>query len=257
MGAAVQEMFSAIAERYDRANDVLSFGAHRVWRRQAVQFAGAAPGESVLDVCTGTGDLAFAFARAVGASGTVAGVDFVPNMIKLAVDKRSQFGPADARSEVSFAVGDALQLPFEDQMFDIVSVAFGIRNVDDVDRCLREMHRVLRPGGRVLVVEFGRPTLPGFSALYRWYSREVLPRIGGALTGNREAYEYLPRTSRVFPDGADFQKLMADAGFSDLRLRRFFSGVAYAYLGVRNPLSIGVDLEGGRDGGQAEEEGHV
>ena len=206
MSEQVREMFASIARRYDAANEVLSLGVHRGWRRAAVRLSGVVHGDRVLDCATGTGDLALAFKRAVGLTGEVVGTDFCAEMLASAPAKARRAG-----LEVRFEVADALALPYADRSFDVASIAFGIRNVDDPVRCLREMARVVRPSGRVVVLEFGQPRGP-FGALFRVYSRQVMPAIGGLLTGNRSAYEYLPRTAAAFPAGDRFLALMEEAG---------------------------------------------
>lgn len=227
MSAEVQQMFSSIARRYDVTNEVLSFGVHRLWRRSAVKLSAAAPGMQVLDCATGTGDLALSFKRRVGASGRVVGTDFCPEMLAAAPAKAEAAG-----LDVAFEVADAMALPYPDDVFDIASIAFGIRNVDDPRRCLGELGRVVKPGGRVVVLEFGQPS-GFFGALFRTYSRYVMPAIGGLLTGNRSAYEYLPRTASSFPAGEQFLKLMDDAGaFSTRTAHALTFGTAWVYVGV-------------------------
>lgn len=227
MSTEVRRMFSAIAPRYDLANEVLSLGVHRLWRRTAVRLSKAEPGQAVLDCATGTGDLAVQFKRAVGASGRVVGTDFCPEMLAAAPAKAAAAGV-----EIAFEVADALALPYPDRTFDVCSIAFGIRNVDDPVKCLREMARVLRPGGRVVVLEFGQPQGP-FGAMFRMYSRTVMPAVGGLLTGNRAAYEYLPRTSAAFPAGERFLGLMEEAGcFRERTATPLTFGTAYVYVGL-------------------------
>ena len=226
MSTQVREMFASIAPRYDAANEVLSLGVHRRWRRAAVRLSGAAPGNRVLDCATGTGDLAIALKRAVGPGGEVVGTDFCAEMLASAPAKAARAGV-----DVRFEVADALALPYADRSFDVASIAFGIRNVDDPVRCLREMARVVRPGGRVVVLEFGQPR-GAFGALFRAYSRVVMPALGGLLTGNRAAYEYLPRTAAVFPAGDRFLALMDEAGsFSSRTAHPLWAGTAYVYVG--------------------------
>jgi len=223
----VREMFASIARRYDAANEVLSLGVHRSWRRAAVQLSKARPGQRVLDCATGTGDLALAFKRAVGPDGEVVGADFCAEMLASAAPKARRAG-----LDVRFQVADALALPFADDSFDIASIAFGIRNVDDPVLCLREMARVVRAGGRVVVLEFGQPHGP-FGALFRVYSRRVMPAVGASLTGNRDAYEYLPRTAAAFPAGERFLALMDEAGpFAKRSATPLLAGTAYVYVGT-------------------------
>ena len=227
MSAEVREMFSTIAPKYDVTNQVLSLGVHRYWRSVAVKASGAAAGHAVLDCATGTGDLALAFKRKVGASGQVRGTDFCKEML----------GPAPAKAaaaglQVDFEVADALALPYPDAAYDVTSISFGIRNVDDPTKCLKEMARVVKPGGRVVVLEFGQPT-GLFGGVFRFYSRHVIPLVGGLLTGNRAAYEYLPRTSASFPAGDNFLALMDAAGaFSERRAIPLTFGTAYVYVGT-------------------------
>jgi len=226
MSEPVQAMFARIAPRYDAANDILSFGMHRLWRRRVVQLTQARPGQSVLDCATGTGDLALAFKAAVGAQGRVIGTDFCAPMLASAPAKARR-----AHLDVTFEVADVLALPYADHSFDIASIAFGIRNVDSPAQCLREMARVVRPGGRVAVLEFGQP-VGWFRFPYAVYSRFVMPFLGGLLTGDRAAYEYLPRTAAAFPSRERFLALMDSVGvFSSARFVPLTLGIAFLYLG--------------------------
>ena len=227
MSAEVQRMFASIAPRYDTANAVLSLGVHALWRKTAVRLSDAAPGQRVIDCATGTGDLALAFKRAVGERGLVVGTDFCAEMLAPAPDKARKAG-----LEIEFKVADALALPFEGKSFDVASIAFGIRNVDDPVACLRELARVVKPGGRVVVLEFGQPEGP-FGALFRLYSRLVMPAIGGLLTGNRAAYEYLPKTSAAFPAGDAFLALIDKSGAYTLSSATPLTfGTAWVYVGT-------------------------
>ena len=226
MSTQVRQMFAQIAPRYDLANEVLSLGIHRSWRRVAVRESGARPGQTVLDCATGTGDLALAFKRAVGPTGKVIGTDFCAEMLAVAPQKALR-----AKLQVEFEVADATALPYPVASFDISAIAFGIRNVNDPMRCLRELARVTRPGGRVVVLEFGQPR-GAFGGLFRLYSAKVMPWLGGALTGQRSAYEYLPRTAASFPSGDRFLSLMREANaFSELKARPLTFGTAYVYVG--------------------------
>lgn len=219
-------MFSVVAPTYDLANGVLSFGVHHGWRRRTVRESGAKSGDRVLDCATGTGDLAFEFKRTVGPSGSVLGTDFCREMLERAPAKAAAAGLA-----VDFEVADALALPYADNRFDVASMAFGIRNVDDPVRCLAELARVVRPGGRVVVLEFGQPG-GIFGLLYRLYSRWVMPFVGGLLSGQRAAYSYLPQTAAAFPAGDRFLSLMEKSGaFTHARAIPLTLGVAYVYVG--------------------------
>ena len=228
MSAEVRSMFASIAPRYDAANELLSLGVHRGWRRAAVRLSQAAEGQSVLDCATGTGDLALEFKRKVSAAGEVIGTDFCAEMLEAAPGKAARAGLS-----IEFAVADVLSLPYQDARFDVASIAFGIRNVDDPLQCLRELGRVVKPGGRVVVLEFGQPR-GAFGALFRIYSKGVMPLVGGLVTGNRAAYQYLPRTAAQFPAGDKFLALMREANcFTACSAHPLTFGTAYVYVGVK------------------------
>ena len=231
MSEEVNAMFSSIANRYDLTNDVLSLGMHRLWRRPLLDFGGIRSGHHVLDLCTGTGDVAFCLQRRVGGTGSVIGLDFVPRMIEIAKAKAMKRSNG-AQTGPSFMLGDAMHIPFADRSFDAVTIAFGIRNLDNPLLGLIEMKRVLKKGGKVAVLEFGQPYVPVFSDVYGMYAKHLMPAIGGALTGNRRAYEYLPKTSAAFPAGASFTKLLAEAGFAEPQFRPLLGGLAYLYRGT-------------------------
>lgn len=226
MSKQVQNMFSSIARRYDLANDVLSFGIHRIWRKRALKQAGVASGDTLLDLCTGTGDVALEAAGIVGEKGKIIGMDFVYPMLQLAQRKS-----IPCMNGLTYIQGDAMQLPFADSCTDFVSISFGIRNVDQPSTSLKEIQRVLRAGGKAIIIEFGQPTLPVFKHLYNFYCTYLMPLIGGILTGNRQAYSYLPKTSREFPAGASFVTLMEEAGFAKISSTALLFGLAYIYIG--------------------------
>ena len=211
-------MFAAIATRYDRANTVLSGGIHNLWRRRTVRRSDVMPGQKVLDCATGTGDLAIRFSKA-GAD--VVGIDFTPEMIALARAKAPS---------LQFKVADVTSLPFEDHSFDIASIGFGIRNVADPMKGIAEMARVAK---KVVILEFGQPRNAFLRAQYRFYSRHFLPTLGGIVTGNRKAYEYLEFSSGVFPSGPQFVELMRkSAQFDSIDYWPLSFGIVWLYVGV-------------------------
>jgi demethylmenaquinone methyltransferase/2-methoxy-6-polyprenyl-1,4-benzoquinol methylase len=227
----IQSMFAKVAGNYDRANTVLSLGIHHLWRKKLIQLSGAKDGQRVLDCATGTGDLAIEFKKAVGPMGSVTGTDFCPEMLASA--------PAKAHSknlDIHFETADAMDLPYIDQQFDVVSISFGIRNVANPLKALKEMARVTRPGGKVMVLEFGQATLPIFAPVFNFYSEKVLPLIGGMITGQKEAYSYLQKSSAAFPCRENFLKLMNETGtFSETTFHSLTGGVAYIYVGTKKP----------------------
>lgn len=224
----IQSMFSKVAANYDRGNNVLSFGIHHLWRDKLVKNSCAKLGQHILDCATGTGDLAIVFKKAVGPTGTVIGTDFNKEMLSTA--------PAKAQSknlDIQFEIADVTQLPYADHKFDICSISFGIRNVGDPVKALKEMARVCKPGGRVIVLEFGQMNIPIISGLYGFYSEKILPKLGGMVTGQHEAYNYLQKSSAAFPCREGFIQLMKEAGsFSEMSYVPVSMGIAYIYTGI-------------------------
>ena len=223
--SSIQQMFGAIAGKYDLANTVLSMGIHHLWKKILVRKSGAKPGNDILDCATGTGDLAFRFESVLQGQGSVIGSDFCEPMLEVARAKGAQQG-----SKVSFVVADAMKLPFENSKFDIASISFGIRNIKDTMQALNELGRVVKPGGRVLVLEFGQPKSQFMAKLFGFYSNSVLPRLGGWISGQSQAYRYLQTSSATFPCGEDFLNMARSTGkFSKLEYRTFQNGIAYLY----------------------------
>lgn len=230
-GNRVKEMFGAIAPRYDRMNHLLSFNIDRYWRWRAVRRVPPRGTEPILDVCTGTGDLAFAFLRRAKGRAPVVAADFCDQMLDIARRKQRQVSHGD---RITFVQADAQDLPFEPDTFQIVSVAFGLRNLADTGRGLREMTRVCRPGGRVVVLEFSLPHRQPMSALYGWYFHQVLPRIGQWLARNEhEAYQYLPESVGEFPEGPALVEYLEAAGLQDVRHYPLSMGIATLYVGAK------------------------
>jgi demethylmenaquinone methyltransferase/2-methoxy-6-polyprenyl-1,4-benzoquinol methylase len=226
--ARIQSMFAKVAPKYDDANTILSAGIHHLWRKKIVRWAQVKPEDQILDCATGTGDLALEF-KACFPSTTVTGTDFCQEMLDHAPLKAKNKG-----LEAKFLWADATNLPFPDQTFNVVTISFGIRNVVNPVKALSEMHRVLKPGGRLLVLEFGQPEIPVFKGLYKFYSEKVLPIIGGWVSGQKEAYQYLQESSAEFPCGRKFIALLNQAGsFEKTEYRTLTGGIAYMYRAER------------------------
>jgi demethylmenaquinone methyltransferase/2-methoxy-6-polyprenyl-1,4-benzoquinol methylase len=224
-------MFGEIAGRYDLMNRLLSLGIDRRWRRRTVKLVPPVGEAPVLDVCTGTGDLALAYWRASGRRVRVVGADFCRPMLAIGGAKVRRAG---AERKVALVEADVLRLPFPDDTFQIVCVAFGLRNLSDTGRGLREMARVCRPGGRVAVLEFSLPAAWPLRAVYGWYFRHLLPRIGQALARNRQgAYDYLPASVGEFPQREALAQRIGAAGLGDVWYRGLTFGIATLYVGVK------------------------
>lgn len=226
----VREMFDAIARRYDLLNHILSAGLHIRWKQFAASASQVPRGGRALDVCAGTGDLAFSLSSRTGPEGTVVGVDFAPEMIRIARERASRQSRSRA---VRFICADAERLPFRDDSFDAVTIGFGIRNVAAVDQALREMYRVLRPGGRLVVLEFSRPVPRLVRFLYDLYSATLIPWIGRILSGHPDAYRYLPTSIRSWPDPAEFSRLLEACGFQPLNCRLLCTGIAALHVATK------------------------
>lgn len=224
----IKSLFASVADGYDRANAAMTFGMDRLWRRKVVAWSDVPPGSKVLDCATGTGDLALEFKRAAGPSGYVVGTDFCASMLAKAPAKALEAG-----LDVKFQLADVLDLPFADGSFDICSIAYGIRNVSDPKRALKEMARVVKSGGRVMVLETGDQQTPALKPFMKFYTERIVPRLGGWITGKRGAYEYLNRSSRGFPSRNKFMEWMRTTGaYSQVEYRSLFGGASFIYRGV-------------------------
>lgn len=224
-------MFARIAGTYDGLNKTLSMGIDRRWRKAVIARAGQLKGARVVDLCCGTGDLSLLFAKQ-GAQ--VIGADFTHEMVKLAPAKRSAMGPD---MPALFVQGDAQYLPLPDDSMDVATVAFGIRNVESAERCLSEMLRVLRPGGKALILEFPPPSRGPAGQAFRLYFNQILPRIGGLVSGDKEAYLYLPRSVMAWPKPDVFADKMRAAGFEDVGYKSMSAGIACLHWGSKPKAS--------------------
>lgn len=232
-GSRVRKMFGQIAPRYDLMNHLLSLGIDITWRKRTVRELRLNGDEPILDCCTGTGDLALMMARHVGNRAQVIGTDFCLPMLTRAQTKKQSLSGTQTQP-VEFLEADTQALPFPDATFQAVTVAFGLRNVEDTDKGLCEMTRVCKAGGQVAVLEFSKPTLPGLSQAYAAYFKYVLPRVGQSMARNdHDAYEYLPSSVSEFPCGEALAARMRSAGLRDIRILPMTFGVATLYVGER------------------------
>lgn len=230
-GTRVRKMFGEIAPKYDRMNHLLSMNVDHYWRWRTTRIVRPQGEAPILDICTGTGDLAFAFQKRSQGQVPIVATDFCPEMLAVGEAKRRKMR---FNGSFSFIEADAQELPFEDDHFQIVSVAFGLRNVADTDQGLREMTRVCRPGGKVAILEFSMPQRQPFKACYGWYFRRVLPRIGQLLARNNEdAYKYLPASVGDFPMGDELTQRMLTAGMSQAIFYPLTFGIATLYVGTK------------------------
>jgi demethylmenaquinone methyltransferase/2-methoxy-6-polyprenyl-1,4-benzoquinol methylase len=228
-------MFDVIAPRYDLLNHLLSAGIDRRWRTRMVASLQLTGRETLVDVCTGTADVALEARRGASAGSTataarVIGVDFAGAMLALGLGKVREAGE---QRHIALVRGDAMRIPVPDGIADAATVAFGVRNVQNTDVACRELARVLRPGGRLAILEFSVPRIPGLAALYRWYFSRVLPLIGRAISGHSGAYSYLPASVGAFPPPAEFVTLLRQSGFEDVRAVPLTFGIVYLYAAVR------------------------
>ncbi len=223
----VNRMFDRVAARYDLLNSLMSAGLHHRWRERAVDVASPAPGSAILDVCCGTGDLTFELAGRIGPEGRVVGCDFSEPMLDLAREKARARGSSGVR----FEWADALNLPYDPDRFDLATVGFGVRNFADRDRGLRELNRVLRPGGRLVVLEFTKPRRPPFSTFYSlWFDR--LAPVLGRLSDDPEAYAYLTESLNTFPGPRGLAERMDGAGFEQIRYTVLAGGIVTIHSGT-------------------------
>jgi demethylmenaquinone methyltransferase/2-methoxy-6-polyprenyl-1,4-benzoquinol methylase len=226
----VGQVFDSVASKYDVMNDLMSFGVHRLWKRFTLDQSGVRPGQAVLDIAGGTGDLAGQFSKRVGKGGLVVLADINASMLFTGRDKLLDKGLID---NLDYAQANAENLPFADESFDCITIAFGLRNVTDKDKALRSMNRVLRPGGRLLVLEFSKPVLPLLSKAYDAYSFAALPMMGKLIANDAESYRYLAESIRMHPDQETLKDMMDQAGFVKTKYHNLTGGIVALHKGYK------------------------
>lgn len=226
----VAQVFSSVASRYDLMNDLMSWGLHRLWKRFAIAMAGIRGGDRVLDLAGGTGDLAALITERVGTEGCVVLADINADMLRLGRDRLLNQGRV---SGLAYVQANAESLPFKDNAFDVLTLAFGLRNVTEKSRALASMCRVLRPGGVAVVLEFSHVVLPLLRALYDRYSFAVLPRLGELVAEDGDSYRYLAESIRTFPEQAELAQMMAAAGFGEVRWNNLSAGIVAVHRGYK------------------------
>jgi demethylmenaquinone methyltransferase/2-methoxy-6-polyprenyl-1,4-benzoquinol methylase len=226
----VAEVFQSVAPKYDVMNDVMSMGLHRLWKRFTIQQAAVRPGQYVLDVAAGTGDLSKAFAKRVGPQGKVVMSDINEAMLSVGRDRLTDAG---IMGNIEFVLADAECLPFPDNYFDCITIAFGLRNVTDKAAALRSMHRVLKPGGKLLILEFSHPSSPLLAKAYDFYSFHLIPKMGELVANDRASYQYLVESIRMHPDQAVLKSMLQEAGFDDVDYHNLNGGIVALHKGFK------------------------
>lgn len=226
----VAQVFHSVAAKYDLMNDLLSFGIHRVWKRFTIDCSGVRRGQKVLDLAGGTGDFTAKFSRLVGKEGTVVLADINESMLQVGKDKLRNLGVV---GNVEYVQANAEALPFEDNSFDCVIISFGLRNVTDKDKALRSIYRVLKPGGRLLVLEFSKPIIEPLSKLYNFYSFNILPKIGEIVVNDADSYRYLAESIRMHPAQDELKAMMEQAGFEHTSYYNLTAGIVALHRGYK------------------------
>ena len=226
----VAGVFHSVAAKYDLMNDLMSFGIHRLWKRFTIDCSGVRKGQKVLDLAGGTGDLTAKFSRIVGETGQVVLADINDSMLKVGRDKLRNLGVAN---NVSYVQANAEALPFPDNHFDVITIGFGLRNVTDKDKALASMFRVLKPGGRLLVLEFSKPSSQMLSKFYDTYSFNFMPLMGKLITNDAESYRYLAESIRMHPDQETLKAMMSEAGFERTSYHNMTGGIVALHRGIK------------------------
>ncbi|MFS0863553.1 demethylmenaquinone methyltransferase [Fredinandcohnia sp. 179-A 10B2 NHS] len=225
----VHHVFEKIYKNYDKMNSVISFQQHKAWRKDTMKKMSVKPGSAALDLCCGTADWTIALADAVGPTGKVVGLDFSKNMLKIGQEKVSSL----KLDQVTLVHGNAMDLPFEDNSFDYVTIGFGLRNVPDYMQVLKEMYRVVKPGGKVVCLETSQPTMIGFKQLYYFYFRFIMPVFGKLFAKSYEEYSWLQESARDFPGMKELALMFEEAGFTNIQVKPYTFGVAAMHLGYK------------------------
>lgn len=228
--ARVAGVFHSVADNYDLMNDLMSAGIHRLWKHMTIEMSGVRKGHKVLDIAGGTGDLAAKFSKIVGSEGSVVLADINESMLKVGRDRLIDRGITE---NVTFSQADAQYLPFPDNTFNVVTIAFGLRNVTDKDMALRSMLRVLKPGGKLLILEFSKPTSSLLSKIYDTYSFNVLPRLGKVFANDSNSYKYLAESIRMHPDQSTLLHMLDSAGFDNTDFHNMTGGVVALHRGIK------------------------
>jgi demethylmenaquinone methyltransferase / 2-methoxy-6-polyprenyl-1,4-benzoquinol methylase len=226
----VADVFHSVAEKYDLMNDLMSFGVHRLWKRFTIDCAGVRPGQKILDLAGGTGDLTAKFSRLVGDSGEVVLADINDSMLKVGREKLRNKGLV---TNIRYVQANAEALPFPDNYFDLITIGFGLRNVTHKDQALASMYRALKPGGRLLVLEFSKPTNIVMSKLYDFYSFKVLPKMGQLVAKDSDSYQYLAESIRMHPDQETLKGMMETVGFEQVTYHNLTQGVVALHRGFK------------------------
>jgi len=226
----VAEVFHSVADKYDVMNDLMSFGIHRLWKRYTIEMSGVRKGHKVLDIAGGTGDLAAKFSRIVGDSGEVVLSDINASMLGVG---RSRMVDLGLLSNMDYVQANAESLPFPDNYFDCITIAFGLRNVTEKANALKSMYRIVKPGGRVLVLEFSKPASPLLSKIYDIYSFKILPKIGELVANDSESYQYLAESIRMHPDQQTLKEMMSEAGFEQCDYHNLTGGIVALHRGFK------------------------
>lgn len=228
----VHHVFEKIYENYDKMNSVISFQQHIRWRKDTMKHMNVKPNSKALDVCCGTADWTIALAKSVGPKGEVVGLDFSENMLKIGHKKVDDLG----LKHVTLIHGNAMELPFEDNTFDYVTIGFGLRNVPDYMQVLREMNRVLKPGGMAVCLETSQPTMIGFKQMYYFYFRFIMPTFGKVFAKSYKEYSWLQESARDFPGMKELAKMFESAGFKNVFFKPYSGGVAAVHIGYKSKL---------------------